>query len=554
MLQNEALDILKMGHNVFLTGCAGSGKTYVLNKYIDFLRKKRVEIGITASTGIAATHLGGTTIHSFSGIGILDNLTKKDLERILKKSYLKKKLRRTSVLIIDEISMLSANQLDIVDVVLQEFRGTDEPFGGMQVILCGDFFQLPPIFSKEKTLYEDGKDFAYKGRAWKDLNLKVCYLTEQHRQKERNLLFVLESIRSNNITNEALNLLQGRYNAEIKSETEITKLYTHNINVDSINKRQLEKITEDSKFFHMKKRGFEKLTEVLEKNLLAPAELELKKGATVMFVKNNFEKGYVNGTLGRVEGFEDGSPIIKTTKGKYIKVLPERWSIIEEEQIKAEVEQLPLRLAWAITVHKSQGMTLDAAEIDLSRSFEPGMGYVALSRVCSLNGIRLMGLNETALMVNKDVIKIDKEFQKLSEKEVEKLNLTPKDKKEKVYITYNNTNSGVKNKDTKEETQKLISNGLSLKETAQKRGLKEETILSHLEESIKNGDCCDISHLNTLSEKKFKNIYEAFIKKDNKEMKLTPVKKILGNGYSYKDLRLVRLFLYKEKKENQLKK
>ncbi len=421
MLQKDVLKILKRGDNVFLTGCAGSGKTHIINEYINFLKKKNIKVGVTASTGIAATHLGGVTIHSFSGMGILDDLTEKDLEKILKKSYLKKNLQKTKVLIIDEISMLSSVQVDIVDRVIRAFRKNNIPFGGMQVIFCGDFFQLPPIFSKENTLYDNGVGFAYKSNAWQKLELKICYLEEQYRQKEKDLLYILESIRQNNITEDVVNLLKSRFQKEVKTETDLTKLYTHNINVDYINHCELEKINGESKFFHMKKKGFKGLTEALEKNLLAPSILKLKKGATVMFVKNNFEKGYVNGTVGVVESFEEGTPIIKTKNGRRIKALPEKWVVAEDDRIIAEVEQLPLRLAWAITVHKSQGMTLDCAEIDLSRCFEPGMGYVALSRVRSLDGIKLMGINKMALMVNKEVVEIDKEFQKKSKEEEKRI-------------------------------------------------------------------------------------------------------------------------------------
>jgi ATP-dependent exoDNAse (exonuclease V) alpha subunit len=416
MKQKEALQILKAGYNVFLTGCAGTGKTHLLSEYISFLKKKGVSVGVTASTGIAATHIGGVTIHSFSGMGILDQLTASDLNRVLKKSYLAKNLKRTQVLIIDEISMLSLDQLDIADKIIRSFLKSEEPFGGMQVVLCGDFFQLPPI-KKDHNLYSQGTGFAYKSRAWRELDLRVCYLTEQHRHKEKELLFVLDSIRKNKVNEEVVNLLRSCYKARIKEGEEITKLYTHNINVDSINSRELQKLPGKRKVFYMQKRGPKGLTQTLGKNLLAPEKLELKEDAVVMFVKNNLEKGYVNGTLGRVVRFEEERPVVKTQKGRYVKVDQEKWNIEEDGEVKAEVRQLPLRLAWAITVHKSQGTTLDAAEIDLSRAFEPGMGYVALSRIRSLKGLRLMGLNKTALKASEEVIKMDKAFKKASKED-----------------------------------------------------------------------------------------------------------------------------------------
>ncbi len=416
MLQKDALEVLKEGYNVFLTGCAGAGKTYLLNEYINFLRREKISVGITASTGIAATHLGGVTIHSFTGMGILNDLDEKGLKKILKKKYLEKNIRNTDVLIIDEISMLSSHQLDIINTIIKAFRDNNEPFGGMQVVLCGDFFQLPPI-NRDNNLYSEGRNFAYKSRTWKELDMRICYLTEQYRHREEKLNFILNAIRSNNITDKVLDLLDKCKETEIQEDREVTKLYTHNFDVDYINSKKLSQISSKTESFYIKKDGSEKLADSLSKNLLVPEILELKKGAFVMFVKNNFEKGYVNGTLGKVIDFNNKIPIVETINGKLIEVEEEKWNIIEDGEIKAEVRHLPLRLAWAITVHKSQGMTLDVAEIDLKKSFDSGMGYVALSRLRSLNGLKLIGFNNKSLMVDEEVIKMDGEFKKLSKKD-----------------------------------------------------------------------------------------------------------------------------------------
>jgi thymidine kinase len=180
---------MKMGVNVFLTGPAGSGKTYVLNEYINYLKKHSVSTAITASTGIAATHIGGVTIHSWSGLGIKDYITEYDIENLLEKEYLVNRHRRTKVLIIDEISMLSSNQLSMVEWICRSFKGNDKVFGGMQVIFCGDFFQLPPI-SKS-----DDISFAYQSDVWDSLNINICYLSENHRHKESDYLNFLNKIR-----------------------------------------------------------------------------------------------------------------------------------------------------------------------------------------------------------------------------------------------------------------------------------------------------------------------------------------------------------------------
>lgn len=411
MTQKEALQILKSGRSVFLTGQAGSGKTHVLNEYIGFLRKKEKLVGITASTGIAATHLNGITIHSWAGMGILDELTKKDLKKIIRKRGVGERIRKTQVLVIDEISMLSARHLDIVEEIIRMIRGSWDPFGGMQVIFCGDFFQLPPV---NKRGIEQTGQFAYRSRAWREANLDICYLTEQYRHKDENYLNVLNAIRTNSVDKQVLDILRERFKSKSNGQT---NLYTHNIDVDRINDREIAKLNSKENIFHMQSSGPMPLVETLHRSCLAPEILRLKEGALVMFLRNNFEKGYVNGTLGVVDGFsENGYPIIHTRQGRFIEAMPEDWSIRNEEgNILATIKQLPLRLAWAITIHKSQGMTLDTAEMDLSKCFQPGMGYVALSRVRTLEGISLRGINETALKVSPEVVDMDKEFQRQSE-------------------------------------------------------------------------------------------------------------------------------------------
>lgn len=415
MTQGEALTILKMGHNVFLTGQAGSGKTFLLNKYIEYLKEHSVGVAVTASTGVAATHMDGMTIHSWTGIGIKDNMSDDELRDLFRKKHVNERFRKTNVLIIDEVSMLHSYRLDLVERAARMMKGNFEPFGGMQVILCGDFFQLPPVSRGEIA----SNYFAFKSSVWGLMKIRVCYLDSQFRQSDPVFLSVLNAIRSNAVNQEIINILKMRFQAAVEGR-EITRLYTHNEDVDAINNWELGKLPAEPQHFKMQAKGIKLLVDELRKNCLAPEELVLKDGAVVMFVKNNFERGYVNGTLGFVVGFEEsGYPLIRTKKGVEIIASPESWVIEESGTIKAEISQIPLRLAWAITVHKSQGMSLDAAEIDLSKAFEAGMGYVALSRVRSLDGLRLMGLNETALRVNQEVLEFDRVLLANSKEEAE---------------------------------------------------------------------------------------------------------------------------------------
>ena len=369
---------------------------------------------MTASTGIAATHLEGRTIHSWAGIEIKQEMSDTEINKLAKDREFNKKVRDTKVLIIDEISMLDARRLDLIDRICKVIREPFNPFGGIQIVMSGDFFQLPPIERNQEV------SFAYQSMVWRNANIKVCYLDEQFRQDDPEFINILNKIRSNGIGEEELNQLQLRLHKQVNFHVNPVKIYTHNIDVDSMNNRELDRIPKEEFNFEMTYYGPEDLVNFLKKSCLAPEELKLKEGASVMFVKNNFDNGYVNGTLGKVIGFENNDenyPIIEIKSGEKIIANPVIWRIYDEnENTIASIKQIPLRLAWAITVHKSQGMSLDVAEIDLSKSFEKGMGYVALSRVKSLDGIRLIGMNEMSLKVNPLIVEKDKEFQKLSKK------------------------------------------------------------------------------------------------------------------------------------------
>lgn len=411
MTQEHALKVLKTGANVFLTGEPGAGKTYVINQYIAWLEAAGLTVAVTASTGIAATHIGGLTIHSWSGTGTRDTLTAYDLDQISGNERLVKRIKKTNVLVIDEISMLDGKLLDMVEIICRTIRGNAEAFGGMQVVCVGDFFQLPPIARQGEMMR-----YAFESRAWERLRPLICYLTEQHRQEDELLLSLLTSIRRGEIEDDHYNLL--REQTEIGYENiEPTRLYTHNADVDAVNNEKLAGLVGTAREYRMQTKGSKPLYESLVRNCLSPGVLKLKEDAMVMCTKNNFEAGYVNGTLARIVGFDsyDGNPIIETADKRRLTIEPVSWEVSEDGKVKAAIEQVPLRLAWAITVHKSQGMSLDAAEVDLSKSFVYGQGYVALSRVRSLKGLKVLGMNANALMVDPKIIAQDQRFHTESE-------------------------------------------------------------------------------------------------------------------------------------------
>ena len=407
MDQKTALKILHSGENVFITGQAGSGKTFLLNKFINEARKKGKTVAVTATTGLAATHLNGTTIHSWSGMGVANSISGNFYSKIRKPR--RENICETDILIIDEISMLHDYRLDMVNAILKKIRKNNSPFGGIQLVMSGDFFQLPPV-NRYDDEFKGG--FVTESVAWRQAGLKICYLNEQHRQADEELSAILTAMRTNNLKRDQVQTLLNRIDAEAPSNEIVTKLYTTNRDVDIINKKELAKIKGKSYFYSQETEGTKHYVEVLRRAILAAPILELKKGAHVMSIKNSPDGKYVNGSLGEVVDFKYGNPVVKFNNGNTVRIKTSEWNLADGEIVLASIEQVPLKLAWAITVHKSQGMTLDGAEIDLSRAFVEGMGYVALSRVKNLHSLYLKGLNKMAITVSSEAIEIDKMLQK----------------------------------------------------------------------------------------------------------------------------------------------
>ena len=291
MRQTQALQVMLSGESVFLTGAPGAGKTYVLNEFIRRIQRSGKQIAVTASTGIAATHIGGTTIHSWSGLGIRDRLSEYDKEWLKANDRLRKRYNSVEILVIDELSMLHGSRLDMVNEACKLLRDNSAPFGGLQVILVGDLFQLPPVNRASELV-----DFAHTSAAWQELDPRICYITEQHRQEKDALLDLLEAMRSGELGDMHIEALQSRHGQKPAADTPVTRLYTHNIDVESINQRHLHALPSDSRCFTMQTKGSAAKVEQLVKSVLAPVELDLKVGAEVMFVANDFAAGFVNGS------------------------------------------------------------------------------------------------------------------------------------------------------------------------------------------------------------------------------------------------------------------
>ncbi len=560
MDQEKALDILKAGRNVFLTGSAGTGKTHLLNNYITYLKRHKINVAITASTGIAATHMGGQTIHAWSGIGVKDDMNDTDLRNLKTKAYLLKKIDKAKVLIIDEISMLHRRQLDLINKVLKFLKKTDDAFGGLQVVLSGDFFQLPPVSQNEASK----EKFCFMSDAWLDADFSICYLTKQYRQKNNSLHTILDQIRAQDVSDESRQLLWDSKNNKLTGE--ITKLYTHNVDVDRINQDHFDSIEGTARAFTAKMKGKKQLKEILAKSILADEIIKLKKGTKVMFVKNNFERGYVNGTLGEVIDFwnNEGTmlPIVQTKANKKIYAEPEVWAMEDEKGTEiASFNQIPLRLAWAITVHKSQGMTLDAAEVDLTHTFETGQGYVALSRLSDLEGLKLLGFNSTTMKVDPLAFKADKRFKELShegeiifvEKELEAMRIQFILDTDGVLKAINLKKEKEKEPkqsklSTYDKTYEMFMNGSTWEEIVKERDLTAQTILRHFLVIKKDHPETNFSRFNP-DKKDIDKVQKAISKIDKEELigsnghvKLAPLYKELKGAMDYKTIELALLF------------
>lgn len=496
MNQGLALEIMLSGESVLLTGPAGAGKTFVLNQFIKLAKADGKHVSVTATTGLAATHLGGTTIHSWSGIGVSDYLPQGFADHITKGR--REIIEKTDVLIIDEISMLHDYRLDMVDEACRLVRRKDEPFGGIQVIMSGDFFQLPPINRGDSR----AGGFVVHSKAWEELDPTVCYLQEQHRQDDQELLDILNALRAGEIRRHHAEQLLARVEQTPPEDMVLTELHTVNIDVDKLNEVKLAELGGDELFYTQTTTGSENYVENLQRSVLAPATLRLKKGALVMAVKNATDRRYANGSIGTISDFDPATeyPIVEFRNGRTVTMQPETWELRDGDKKRASISQIPLRLAWAITVHKSQGMTLDAARIDLRKAFVEGMGYVALSRVKNLNNLYLHGINRMALQVSEDAQNIDgslrgraaKDSQKFAHlaEQAEKRKIAPPkkqkaasgwaDKIAQMRETYPNAYRPWQNADD-ELLKQEFQNGVSLKDLSQKLGRHEGSITMRLQ-------------------------------------------------------------------------
>ena len=408
--KQSAIKQLINKENIFVTGSAGTGKSFLLN----FIKRhfSNQGLAITASTGIAAVNISGSTIYSWSGMG-LGNLPAAQIARNIfssKFSKLRRRILQTKILAIDEISMLSAEIFDKLDEVLRIVRDNNSPMGGLQILLFGDFLQLPPI----SKYGEPEAKFCFDSNCWQELNIKTIELKEIFRQSDKKFINLLNNLRFGQLEQEDCEILTSRTNVKDSNiAIKPTILTSHNQKAEDMNQNMLKRIPAEIKSFEASYFGDKSKHAMLQKNCIASQILHIKVGAQVMMTKNTYQKdGVINGSLGVVTGFstKKSYPVVKFANDVTITVKPEEWLIEKYDEVKKElvceagVTQVPLILAWAITIHKSQGLTLDKISCDLSGIFSPGQAYVALSRARTLSGVYIKSINFDRIKANKDAI------------------------------------------------------------------------------------------------------------------------------------------------------
>lgn len=419
------------GNHVFLTGKAGTGKTTFLQKFYNTTSKNAV---ITAPTGVAAINAGGVTLHSMfnlpfqayipslMSVGASLALNSAEIRRHFRFNKNKLKvLRNLEVLIIDEISMVRADMLDAISEALKYARRNEQPFGGVQVLMIGDLFQLPPVIKQEEwpilsQFYTS--PYFFDAKIMEQIKMVNVELKNIYRQTDGNFISILNDIRNNDLDEYNAQLLNERYFPNFENEEKIITLTTHNRQADELNAKNLKEINEKSYGFYAEIDG-----NFPESAYPMPLDLELKKGAKVMFIKNDSssDKRYYNGKIVEIIDlnedeiwvqFDDEEKPYKLEKEEW---LNKKYSVDEENEISEEVmgsfRHYPIRLAWAITIHKSQGLTFDEVVIDAEKAFAPGQVYVALSRCTQLDGLYLSSrINQRNLFLDERVLEYENNF------------------------------------------------------------------------------------------------------------------------------------------------
>jgi len=406
--QQLAFDLFNKGENVFITSPAGCGKTHLIKKICS--HHQYSNIGITSTTGTSAILINGTTLHSFLGIGLGDMEVTQLYMHIKNKSYLLKRWKDLEILIIDEISMLSPKLFDKLEQLARVIRKNSKPFGGIQLLLSGDLFQLPVV--------GETNSFCFDAESWSKCISKenIVYFDKNFRQGDVVFQNILGEIRHGKVSDETMDILRTRVNVELVNEFGIlpTKIFSLNRDVDNENERELNKLSLKNKnlefmeyelTYDVQKTNLTNIEGKIKKTCNVPFTLQLCVGAQVMLLINlDLELKLCNGSRGVVIGFENELPVVRFLSG-LVRVIDHKVWTVEENKVPIFMfTQIPLKVAFACSGHKSQGLSIDYAQVDLANIFEYGQAYVCLSRVRTLEGLSIKNLNKECFRTNQKVI------------------------------------------------------------------------------------------------------------------------------------------------------
>lgn len=394
--QADAIELLRSGENVFLTGGAGSGKSFLIRHYMRELDAG--EMPILASTGAAAVLLGGRTFHSFFGLGIMDGGPDATFQRASQDKRLFSRLRKVEGVIIDEISMIPGQALMIAEALCQRARESKLPWGGMRIICVGDFAQLPPV------TMQGPRDWCFANEVWQQSGFQTVMLSHNQRVADNLFLDVLGDVRNGLVTERVRDFLNDHVQTHDEDHPG-TRLFPRKVNAENFNQLKLREIDEDEVTIDSIYFGSERHIEILKKSAPVPMKLVLKMGCRVLFLQNDPKKKWVNGTRGVVIDISADKIVVKKDNGREVEVDKTTFGLQDAEgNMVASVIQFPLMLAYATTIHKSQGATLDDLWCDLSQLWEPGQAYVALSRLRSSQGLHLIGWSPRSIIVDPKVL------------------------------------------------------------------------------------------------------------------------------------------------------
>lgn len=421
--QQKALNLLNSDKNIFLTGAAGTGKSYVLNKYLENCNKR---VAILSSTGISAMLINGRTIHSFFGIGIMQGGIENTINRVVNNKFTVMRISRVNTIIIDEISMVTSEVFKCIEKICREIGNKKLPWGGKRIIVTGDFYQLPPINKKVEH-----KDWCFMSKTWSKSNFTSIILNKVMRTNDEKFLNILKLIRSGNVNNEVSNYIKNKITDISDIGDDVIRIFPrrdmveryNNICLNEINSKLYTFKTKYEVTFKTKSKKqmfiYEKYSKAIVDNSPIPPELKIKVGARVMIRANDKDGNYVNGSTGEVLSINNQSVDVKLDNGNIVRVEEIKFSMLNGDGDEvAYSSNIPLTLAYAITIHKSQGISLNKAYININNLWDSGQAYVAMSRLTSGEGLYVQDWDKPSIKVNDDVIKFYSELRRYFEKDI----------------------------------------------------------------------------------------------------------------------------------------